>query len=145
PAADRRRDRGPVHGRSLTAGEDRRMTDSPAPPTARRGGPLLPVYRVVLTVFLLAGAVQIFLAGFGVWGGGFDAHRILGFTMAGIAVVVLVLALVLVLLAGGAQSLLAEAGGSGAFWGGLHALDGLAILGIAGFLQAAAIRRSRSS
>jgi hypothetical protein len=135
------------------------MTDSPAPPTAtRRGGPLLPVYRVVLAVFLLAGAVQIFLAGFGVWGGGFDAHRVLGFTMAGIAVVVVVLALVsragtrdvvlavvLVLLAGGAQSLLAEAGDSGAFWGGLHALDGLAILGIAGFLHGAAIRRGRAS
>ena len=135
------------------------MTDSPAPPTAtRRNGPLLPVYRVVLAVFLLAGAVQIFLAGFGVWGGGFDAHRILGFTMAGIAVLVLVLALVsragtrdvvlavvLVLLAGGAQSLLAEAGGSGAFWGGLHALDGLAILGIAGFLHGAAIRRGRAT
>jgi hypothetical protein len=135
------------------------MTDSPAPPTAtRRAGPLLPVYRVVLAVFLLAGAVQIFLAGFGVWGGGFDAHRILGFTMAGIAVLVLVLALVsragtrdvvlavvLVLLAGGAQSLLAEAGGSGAFWGGLHALDGLAILGIAGFLHGAAIRRGRAT
>jgi hypothetical protein len=135
------------------------MTDSPAPPTAtRRGGPLLPVYRVVLAVFLLAGAVQIFLAGFGVWGGGFDPHRVLGFTMAGIAVVVLVLALVsragtrdvvlavvLVLLAGGAQSLLAEAGSSGAFWGGLHALDGLAILGIAGFLHGAAIRRGRAT
>ena len=135
------------------------MTDSPAPPTAtRRSGPLLPVYRVVLAVFLLAGAVQIFLAGFGVWGGGFDAHRILGFTIAGIAVLVLVLALVsragtrdvvlavvLVLLTGGAQSLLAEAGGSGAFWGGLHALDGLAILGIAGFLHGAAIRRGRAT
>ena len=136
------------------------MTDAaaPVPTTARPGGPLLPVYRVVLALFLLAGAVQIFLAGFGVWGGHFDAHRILGFTMAGIAVVVLVLALVsragtrdvvlavvLVLLAGGAQSLLAEAGGSGAFWGGLHALDGLAILGIAGFLHGAAIRRGRAT
>jgi hypothetical protein len=136
------------------------MTDpaAPAPTTARPGGPLLPVYRVVLALFLLAGAVQIFLAGFGVWGGSFDAHRILGFTIAGLAVVVfilalvtragtrdVVLALVLVLLAGGAQSLLAEAGGSGAFWGGLHALDGLVIIGIAGFLHAAAIRRSRAS
>ena len=134
------------------------MTDPAAPTTARPAGPLLPVYRMVLALFLLAGAVQIFLAGFGVWGGGFDAHRILGFTMAGIAVVVLVLALVtragrrdvvlavvLVLLAGGAQSGLAEAGGSGAFWGGLHALDGLLILGIAGFLHAAAIRRGRAA
>jgi hypothetical protein len=136
------------------------MTDpaAPAPTTARPGGPLLPVYRAVLALFLLAGAVQIFLAGFGVWGHDFEAHRILGFTIAGIAVVVLVLALVtraglrdvvlalvLVLLAGGAQSLLAEAGGSGAFWGGLHALDGLVIIGIAGFLHAAAIRRGRAS
>ena len=134
------------------------MSDSSAPTTARQGSPLLTVYRAVLSLFLLAGAVQIFLAGFGVWGHDFTGHKILGFTMAGIAVVVLVLALVsragrrdvvlalvLVLLTGGAQSLLADAGGSGAFWGGLHALDGLAILGIAGFLQGAAIRRSRSS
>ena len=137
------------------------MTDtSRSAPTAARpgGGPLLAIHRVVLALFLLAGAVQIFLAGLGTWGGGFDAHRILGFTMAGIAVVVLVLALVtragtrdvvlsvvLVLLAGGAQSLLAEAGGDGAFWGGLHALDGLAILGIAGFLHGAAIRRGRTT
>jgi hypothetical protein len=136
------------------------MTDSaaPAPTTTRPGGPLLPVYRGLLALFLLAGAAQIFLAGFGVWGHDFTAHRILGFTMAGLAVVVLVLALVtragtrdvvlalvLVLLAGGAQSLLAEAGGDGAFWGGLHALDGLAILGIAGFLHGAAIRRGRTT
>jgi hypothetical protein len=136
------------------------MTDraAAAPTTTRPGGPLLSVYRVVLALFLLAGAVQFFLAGFGLWGHDFAAHRILGFTMAGIAVVVLVLALVtraglrdivlalvLVLLAGGAQSLLAEAGGSGAFWGGLHALDGLVILGIAGFLHAAAIRRGRGA
>ena len=135
------------------------MTDAPAPAArVRPGGPLLPVYRIVLALFLLAGAVQMFLAGFGVWGHDFGPHRILGFTLAGIAVVVLVLALltragtrdvvlalVLVLLAGGAQSLLADAGGSGAFWGGLHALDGLVILGIAGFLHAAAIRRGRTT
>jgi hypothetical protein len=136
------------------------MTDSarPAPTTARPGGPVLPVYRAVLALFLLAGAVQIFLAGFGAFHGGFAAHRALGFGMAGLAVVILVLALVtragtrdvvlalvLVLLAGGAQSLLADAGESGAFWGGLHALDGLAILGIAGFLQGGAIRRTRAA
>ncbi|NYJ05374.1 DUF6220 domain-containing protein [Petropleomorpha daqingensis] len=134
------------------------MTDSPAPTASRQRSPLLPVYRVVLALFLLAGAVQIFLAGFGVWGHDFQAHRVLGFTMAGIALVVfvlalvsragrrdVVLALVLVLLTGGAQSLLADAGGSGAFWGGLHALDGLVILGIAGFLHGAAIRRGRAA
>ena len=133
------------------------MTDSPAPAAARTS-PLLAVYRAVLALFLLAGAVQIFLAGFGAFHGGFAAHRTLGFVMAGIAVVVLVLALlgrvgrrdvvlavVLVLLTGGAQSLLADAGDSGAFWGGLHALDGLAILGLAGFLHGAAIRRGRTA
>jgi Family of unknown function (DUF6220) len=111
-------------------------------------------YRVVLALFLLGGAVQIFLAGLGAFGGGFDAHRTLGFVLSGIAVVVLVLALlarvgtrdvvlsvVLVLLTGGAQSLLAGAGGP--FWGGLHALDGLVLIGIAGFLHGTAIRRSK--
>ena len=139
------------------------MTDATDPAAAASrpataGGPLLAVYRWALTLFLVAGALQIFLAGFGAFHGGFAAHRGLGFGMAGLAVIILVLALVarvgrrdvvlalvLVLLAGGAQSLLADAGGSGAFWGGLHALDGLVILGIAGFLHAAAIRRGRAA
>jgi hypothetical protein len=136
------------------------MTEAPrSAPTARRpGGPLAVVYRAVLALFLLAGAVQIFLAGWGAFGHGFDAHETLGFIIAGIAILVLllallaragtrdvVLALVLVALTGGAQSALASAGHGGAFWGGLHALDGLVILGIAGFLQAAAIRRSRAA
>jgi hypothetical protein len=138
------------------------MTDATDPAAAASrpataGGPLLAVYRWALTLFLVAGAVQIFLAGFGAFQGGFAAHRGLGFGMAGLAVIILVLALVarvgtrdvvlavvLLLLAGGAQSLLAGLGESAAFWGGLHALDGLAILGIAGFLQGAAIRRIRS-
>jgi uncharacterized protein DUF6220 len=114
----------------------------------------LVAYRVVLALFLLGGAVQIFLAGRGAFGGGFDAHRTFGFVLSGIALVVLVLALlarvgtrdvvlavVLFLLAGGAQSLLAGAGGP--VWGGLHALSGLAIIGIAGFLHGTAIRRLR--
>src|SRR3954449_2293428 len=124
------------------------MTDAPgpastAPRPATTGGPLVAVYRWALTVFLVAGAVQIFLAGFGTFHGGFDAHRGLGFGMAGLSLVILVLALVarvgtrdvvlavvLLLLAGGGQSLLAALGEDAAFWGGLHALDGLAILGI---------------
>jgi hypothetical protein len=128
-----------------------------APSGARaRSGPALTAYRAVLTLFLLAGAVQIFLAGYGTFHGGFAVHRILGFVMAGIAVIVVLLALVaragaqhvvlavlLVLLSGGAQSLFAGLGERSPFWGGLHALDGLLILGIAGFLHGAAIRRSR--
>jgi len=141
------------------------MTDPPSdsttatPPRARTApGGLLLAYRWALTLFLIAGAVQIFLAGLGAFGGGFAAHRGLGFGLAGFALVTAVLALlarvgtrdvvlavVLFLLAGGAQSLLAGLGDGSAFWGGLHALDGLAILGIAGFLQGAAIRRSQAA
>jgi hypothetical protein len=137
------------------------MTDAPNPAASRpatTSAPLLAVYRWALTLFLVAGAVQIFLAGFGAFHGGFAAHRGLGFGMAGLALIIVVLALVaragtrdvvlavvLLLLAGGAQSLLAGLGEDTAFWGGLHALDGLAILGIAGFLQGAAIRRIRST
>jgi hypothetical protein len=136
------------------------MTEAPrsAPSTTRAAGPFAVVYRVVLTLFLLCGAVQIFLAGWGAFGHGFDAHELLGYVMAGIAVLVLVLALlarvgtrdvvlalVLVALTGGAQSALASAGWGGAFWGGLHALDGLVILGIAGFLHGAAIRRGKAA
>lgn len=44
------------------------------------------------------------------------------------------------LLAALMQSLLAGLAGGTALYGGLHALDGLAILGIAGFLYASARR-----
>ena len=118
-------------------------------------------YRWLLLAFLLAGVVQIFLAGLGVFrlqdqtlgGAGGDTafapHRALGFTMAGIALVILVLAViarpgtraiigsaVLVLLTSLMQSLLAGLADNHAVYGGLHALDGLLILGIAGYLYA---------
>jgi hypothetical protein len=122
-------------------------------------------YRWALLAFLLAGVVQIFLAGLGVFrlqgeglaAGGdtaFAPHRALGFTMAGIALLILVLAViarpgaravilsaVLVLLTSLMQSLLAGLADSHAVYGALHALDGLAILGIAGFLYASARQR----
>ncbi len=120
-----------------------------------------------LVVFLVAGVVQIFLAGAGVFGidgrhledaTSFDAHRVLGFVMGAGAIVLLVLALVarvngrtitvtlvLALLSAVAQSLLSAAGDSTAFFGGLHALDGLLILGLAGYLHAEASRRQRAS
>ena len=135
-----------------------------APVTGLRRGAFLG-YRWVLLAFLLAGMVQIFLAGLGVFrlqgeglaAGGdtaFAPHRALGFTMAGIALLILVLAViarpgaraiilsaVLVLLTSLMQSLLAGLADSHAVYGALHALDGLAILGIAGFLYASARRR----
>jgi hypothetical protein len=48
---------------------------------------------------------------------------------------------VLFLLAGLMQSVLAGLADNATFFGGLHALDGLLILGIAGFLYATARRR----
>src|SRR5262249_2746535 len=84
----------------------------------------------------------------------FAPHRALGFAMAGIAVLILVLALiarpgaraiagsaVLVLLTSLVQSLLAGLGKDHAAYGGLHALDGLLTLGVAGYLHAQARRR----
>lgn len=124
----------------------------------RRPSPARVAYRVTLTVFLLMGAVQIFLAGLGVFSSrgdpGFGPHRILGFTMAAVALVIVVLAVltrsggpaigvavVLLLLTGAGQSLLAGFGEGNAFVGGLHALDGLVILGLAGYLQSSDARR----
>lgn len=115
-------------------------------------------YRWALLVFLLAGAAQIFLAGLGVFSvedhgvagdTAFAPHRTLGFTIAGLALLILVLALiarpgaraitgavVLVLLTSLMQSLLAGLADSQAVFGALHALNGLLILGVAGYLYA---------
>jgi hypothetical protein len=126
-------------------------------------------YRWILLAFLLAGVAQIFLAGLGVFSlqeqgleaagdTAFAPHRDLGFTMAGIALVILLLALIahpgaraiagsalLVLLTSLMQSLLAGLGEDHAVYGALHALDGLLILGIAGYLYARAWRQKNRS
>jgi hypothetical protein len=130
---------------------------------ARRGA--LIAYRWLLLAFLLAGAAQIFLAGLAVFSvtsqaastdSAFSAHRGLGFAMGGVAVIILILALiarpgalplalagVLVVQTSLLQSLLAGLADNAALYGGLHALDGLLTLGVAGFLYASA-RRWRS-
>jgi hypothetical protein len=115
-------------------------------------------YRWVLALFLLLGVVQIFLAGYGAFHGGFGAHRTLGFVMSGVALIALILAVVarvggrdigltalLFLLAALGQSAWAALGENSAFFGGLHAAEGLAILGLAGFLHGTAVRRGRPS
>jgi hypothetical protein len=116
-------------------------------------------YRLALLVFLVMGVVQIYLAGLGAFSKnehpGFGPHRGLGFAMAGVALVILVLALlsraggravgvsvVILLLAGLGQSALAALGENNAYVGGLHAFDGLVILGLAGFLQGTSVRGS---
>jgi hypothetical protein len=136
----------------------------PASVTTTRGPALrraaLLGYQWMLLIFLLAGVAQIFLVGLGVFrlqshglvAGGdtaFAPHRALGFTMGGIALLILALAVaarpgaraiilsaVLVVLTSLMQSLLAGLADNHAIYGGLHALDGLLILGIAGYLYA---------
>jgi hypothetical protein len=134
------------------------------PPAARRGG-LFRGYQWALLAFLLAGVAQIFLAGLGVFrlqdqglaaagDSAFAPHRTLGFAMGGIALLILVLAVIaragagaivssaaLVLLILVMQGLLAGLGDSHAIYGALHALDGLLILSIAGYLYARSRRR----
>src|SRR6266568_4648288 len=108
-------------------------TRSPSALTGLRRGAFLG-YRWLLAAFLLAGVVQIFLAGLGAFrlqdqglsDGAFAPHRALGFTIAGIALLILVLAG------------LAE---NHTIYGGLHAFDGLLLLGIAGWLYVWSRRR----
>ena len=114
------------------------------------------VFHWALAAFLLLLAVQIFLAGLGAFrteavgaDSAFAAHRAFGFALAGAALVILVLALVaragraavagaaaLLVLTGFAQSLLAGLADDHALFGGLHAFDGLAIIGITAWLWA---------
>jgi uncharacterized protein DUF6220 len=115
-------------------------------------------------LFLVAGLVQIFLAGMGVFNldgkdladaTSLDPHRALGFAMGALSLLLLILSavarvdgqtmtisLVVALLANLAQSILADAGEDTPFLGGLHALDGLVILGLGGYLFGQARRRN---
>ena len=120
-------------------------------------------YRWLLLVFLLAVAVQIFLAGLGVFSFGngdrtggshaFSAHQSLGFVLAGVSILILVLALAarpgklalwlavaLVVQTCLLQSLLDGLADNTAVFGGLHALDGLLIAASAG-VQYVLVRR----
>ena len=123
------------------------------------------VFHWALAAFLLLLAVQIFLAGLGAFrteavgaDSAFAPHRDFGFSLGGVALVILVLALVaragraavagaaaLVVLTGFAQSLLAGLADDHALFGGLHAFDGLAIIGIAAWLWARSRPRGRSA
>jgi hypothetical protein len=146
----------------VTAPQNPAATHDPAATAATgrppRSGAVL-AYRWALTLLLLDVVLQFFFAGLGVFGGGFDGQVLNSFVVLGLALAVFVLALVaragrrdvllalvVLLLAGVLQSvfrILADE--TGAFWGGMHALGGLAVMGIAGFLQGEAIRRSRAA
>ena len=138
-----------------------RDQDQAARPGTRRA---TTAYRWALLVFLLAVAVQIFLAGLGVFSFGngdraggdhaFSAHQGLGFAIGGAAILILVLAIMaragklavwlavaLVVQTDLLQSLLDGLGGDSAVFGGLHALDGLLIAASAGVQYVLARRR----
>ena len=125
-------------------------------------------YRWLLLLFLVAGVVQIFLAGFGVFhlhaygldapagDSALDPHRVLGSVMGGIAVLILVLAIVarpgaraitwaivLVVQTDLLQGLLAGLGDDSAVWGGLHALDGFLAIAVAAYMYGKAIGLTR--
>jgi len=137
-----------------------RDQDQAARPGTRRAAT---AYRWALLVFVLAVAVQIFLAGLGVFSFGngdraggdhaFSAHQGLGFAIGGVSIILLVLAIMaragklavwlavaLVVQTDLLQSLLDTLGGDSAAFGGLHALDGLLIAASAG-VQYVLVRR----
>lgn len=120
----------------------------------------LQTFRRGAMLFLLLGGVQIFLAGLGVFDlhgrkigasgeTAFDPHRVNGDIMSLVALLLLVLVLVarpgarligqtvvLFLLMAVGQPLLAAGGGDQAWLGGLHAIVGIGILGLASRLLA---------
>ena len=116
--------------------------------TPARGAYL--AYHRALGVFLLCGAVQILLAGVGVFSGvgpGIDPHRWFALVLAAVALMIVVLAavaragrqavvlsVVLFLLTFVLQGFLAVWGRESAWFGGLHALDGLLLIGLAAYL-----------
>jgi Mn2+/Fe2+ NRAMP family transporter len=127
----------------------------------RRGVDCAFVYLV--TLFFVGVLLQLFLAGVGAFGdhsakienaSSFDPHRALGNILGAVALILLILAvlarasratwigaLILTVLAAGAQSGLAAGGEDNKWVGGLHALDGIIILLLAGWLTGMAHRR----
>ena len=126
------------------------MTDTSVhiPPTAHgpggfRRGSLL-VFRGLAGITLLACVVQIVFAGLGAYGASFDAHRVLG-GLIGLATILLVvigllarpnwstvgLAVLVAVLAMAGQTILANLGDdTDAWFGGIHALNGLVVMGL---------------
>jgi hypothetical protein len=134
-------------------------TTAPKPSSRARPGPHR-AYTVALLVFLVDGVLQMMLAGYGAFADGkdtFKAHEMNASLLAVLALVVVVLSIVakegsrtiglavaLLLLTSPVQLLLANLGKDTAFFGALHALVGLLVLGLAGFMHGTAARGSRS-
>lgn len=121
------------------------------------------VQRFLAALTVAATAAEFALAGLGAFRGAdaartqdsfYDPHRALGVAIGVLAVVLFIMVLagrgrrravltagLLAVLAAAAQPLLAQAGGTTAWVGSLHAVNGLLILGLAATL----IRQSRAS
>lgn len=126
------------------------MTDTSTHPAATSAGPggfrrgSLTVFRALGALTLLACVVQIVFAGLGAYGASFDAHRALGGIIMMLTVVMLIVVLMarpswltvgltvlVVLLTTVGQTVLAQLGDdTDAWFGGIHALNGLAIMGL---------------
>jgi MFS superfamily sulfate permease-like transporter len=115
------------------------------------------VFAYLAALLVLGIVVQFFLAGFGVFGidqhklgkaTSLDPHRALAGILAAIAILMFIAALIartsktkiwvsilIAVLTEPVQALLASGGENHNWVGGLHALDGLIILGLAGWLH----------
>jgi hypothetical protein len=145
------------------------MTETTAPKssTPAKSGPHR-AYTIVLLAFLVDGLLQTMLAGFGTFdldgrklgaagNDAFSAHELNATVLAVLAIAAIVLAIVakegnraiglavlLLVLTSPVQMLLAGLGEDTPFFGALHALVGLLVLGLAGFLHGTAARSSRA-
>jgi hypothetical protein len=151
--------------RRLGDGHRERMTDTSTSGPASTGGDVAGarrgadiVFAYLAALLVLGIVVQFFLAGLGVFGidghkdlekaTSLDPHRALGHILAGVAILMFIAALVartskakiwvsivIALLTELVQSALAGGGEDHHWLGGLHALDGLIILGLAGWMH----------
>lgn len=130
--------------------------DAAVPLTGARAGANT-VFGILAIITVALAAIQIGLAGLGAFGGSFKAHTTLGYVIALLTILVLIAALiarpnrslviqavVLFILAVPLQPLLASIGENGSAWvGALHALNGVAITGLAGALAGETRSRQR--
>jgi hypothetical protein len=141
-----------------TTGRTEAAAGAPPLSPARRGADR--AYAVLAALFVLAVLVQVYLAGLGAFGsrhghGWFDPHEALGNALGITGAVLLVLALiaragrwtvigalVVGVLTEVAQHGLAAAGHGNPWIGGLHAFDGMLILGLGVALAVTSWRRA---
>lgn len=122
---------------------DSTARNTPSSPGGFRRGAFL-AFRVVGIITLVAIVVQFVFAGLGAYGASFDAHRMLGGIIGILTLLMLIIVLLarpgwptvgltvlLVVLTLAVQNILATLGDdTDAWFGGLHALNGLIIMGL---------------